>query len=1177
MPYKLTLQIDATETPPGWRAQWSRDDRPIGEPITVQDQAARAIADLSRRFLEMFEQGGRPLVDPEALRAIGRGLFATWFAPAWSAIAADGDGPGPHDLLIQSADRRVLNLPWELVELAPDLPVGCDAAWSLRRSPLKKTAAADVPLRPGPLRIAFLAAAPTDQDQLDYEREEDAMLGATARLPGVAVQFAELGSFEELADLVAECRPHVVHLSGHGRMAADGQGTFAFEDERGRTDSHTAAEIVSRIFRGSSVQCVFFNGCQTSQAAAAGLCESLVAAGVPLAVGWSAKVADDLATDFTAEFYRRLVRGEPVAAAAAHARELIRGKGRTGLLQDASFALLQVYSSAAAGAIFDSKAVPEPYAGPRTEYVILVGGIKGLRKGFVGRRREGQRLVPALRDGDTTFALITGIGGAGKSTLATRAANKLESAGFRVVAVRVAEAAGPLDAGEATLTQLIGEFDDAFIQAERDDLHRQLTDGTLPQAQRLRLAVKGLNELRLVIVIDNFEDVLELERRRIVEPNLAQLYRSLATRLMRGSRVIITCRYVPEGTPTELPTVVHLPLPDLGEPNFRKFLQRDEVVDTRIGRGELPPTLIHDLYQKLGGTPGFLENVRRVLRTADPDALIEDLEDVSRGILSVARESYYQRIIATRLYDALSPEARHMISRLAISELPLPIDGVMRITGSDESLAGSSLGAAFAFGLLQRFGEPDLPSLYHPPGLLRPWLADPDRLPEAEASLVHQHLAAFWRSSFEAGRVAELRVLNEVELRVCRSHAERGEDAATFQWATLQLALMLEGRVEWSAARMLLEQIPESELSADCLLALSSVEVSLGEWKAARVHLERAHSLLPDKTREKAFTWHNLATIDLNEGDLVSAREKFGRSLKMRQALGDRAGQAATWHQLATIDLNEGNYKSAREKFANCLLIRQRLGDRAGKATAWQNLATIDLNEGNYKSAREKFAMSLQMRQALGDRAGEAATWHQLATIDFRQGDYVSARERFGISLLMRQAIDDRAGEAAIWHQLASIDLEEGHYAAARDNLARSLKTWQTIGDRVGEAAAFYQLGVLTHRIGRVHAAARLMAFGFLIDQTIGHKDVKTIPHKLSTLCTQLGYDQSQFEAIVGEAKEAYQRDRGQTLVEQVLSDDLQPSVGKPIVTPRRRAISERLGMLWHAVNPRGRRGPGST
>ena len=46
------------------------------------------------------------------------------------------------------------------------------------------------------------------------------------------------------------------------------------------------------------VRCVFLNACQTSQAAVAGLCQSLVTAGLPLAVGWAASIADERATSF---------------------------------------------------------------------------------------------------------------------------------------------------------------------------------------------------------------------------------------------------------------------------------------------------------------------------------------------------------------------------------------------------------------------------------------------------------------------------------------------------------------------------------------------------------------------------------------------------------------------------------------------------------------------------------------------------------------------------------------------------------------------------------------------------------------------------------------------------------------------------------------------------------------
>ena len=131
------------------------------------------------------------------------------------------------------------------------------------------------------------------------------------------------------------------------------------------------------------------------------------------------------------------------------------------------------------------------------------------------------------------------------------------------------------------------------------------------------------------MVIDNFEDVLDLETRQIADADLAVFYRTLATVLTHGSRVILTCRYLPAGTPTDLSTVMHLPLIEFKESDFRKFLLRDDVVEARIARGELTAALLHSLYQAFGGTPGFLDNVRKVLRKADPDALRDDLEGVS--------------------------------------------------------------------------------------------------------------------------------------------------------------------------------------------------------------------------------------------------------------------------------------------------------------------------------------------------------------------------------------------------------------------------------------------------------------------------------------------------------------------------------------------------------------------
>src|SRR5205085_6601093 len=121
------------------------------------------------------------------------------------------------------------------------------------------------------------------------------ILRATATLQGARLFTAELGSYEELDLLLRQVKPHIVHLSGHGAVDRHGVGRFCFEDDAGHTEERTARELAG-LFAVHDVPCVFLNGCQTSQAAVAGLCQALTAAGLPLALGWAASVADERAT-----------------------------------------------------------------------------------------------------------------------------------------------------------------------------------------------------------------------------------------------------------------------------------------------------------------------------------------------------------------------------------------------------------------------------------------------------------------------------------------------------------------------------------------------------------------------------------------------------------------------------------------------------------------------------------------------------------------------------------------------------------------------------------------------------------------------------------------------------------------------------------------------------------------
>ena len=204
-----------------------------------------------------------------------------------------------------------------------------------------------------------MACAPTDQATLDYEREEEALFRAVSGQE-VAFDSCDLGTFEELKERVNEFRPHILHLTGHG-VVRDGKGHFAFEKEDGTADLVPAEEL-RRFLAGSGVQCVFASGCQSGQApreALAGVCQALVGAEVPLAVGWAASIADDLATNFARRFYGILKDGQqPVDRALCLARQeawaACKERG------DPSWTLPVLYSATSQSLIFD----PDPQRPP---------------------------------------------------------------------------------------------------------------------------------------------------------------------------------------------------------------------------------------------------------------------------------------------------------------------------------------------------------------------------------------------------------------------------------------------------------------------------------------------------------------------------------------------------------------------------------------------------------------------------------------------------------------------------------------------------------------------------------------------------------------------------------------------------------------------------------------------
>ncbi len=925
---------------------------------------SQAMRDFSRRYNLMFEQRGQPSIASDNLKALGSELFNIWFVKHWSKIT-EKIQPGTMRLLVIASDiADILNLPWELMRPPNEDHLGFDLKFSIRRLPWKDRQLTEFrgQLKSSPLRILFMACAPQDQAYLDYEREEESLLKAIGSAGTVAFDSGDMGSFEELRQRINEFKPHVVHLTGHG-IVKEGVGYFAFEDEQGNIDLRSSLEIRQQLFAGSSVQCAFISGCQSGKAppveVLGGICQGLVGEEIPLAIGWAASIADNISTQFAATFYNTLASGQPVDRALTQARQAI--KKLCEQQGSPSWTLPVLYSSTSQGLVFDPHSTPEPPLRKSVVQQPLQGMTEGYAKQFIGRRRELQELLPALRGGSLQTILITGLGGTGKSTLATRLARKLEADGFIPVAVPSSKD-NPLNAA-----RLIQICSDAFLEANLHEAYSTLLNAQIPVDSRLRYIVTVLNKNRFLLVLDNFETNMDESTRKILDKELAAFYTHLINNLVGGSRAIITSRYLPSNVDV-LPSIAkEKPLGDFPESSFIKFLLLDGIVEQRYYKNEIPYSLLSRLYKLFGGTPRFLSQIREVLKTIKAEDLRNALESVADSKLQQARDKYCEDIFTSRLFSYLKPDSQKALCSMAVYRIPVNMAGIRAVTGEPEDKLQRFVREWQDYALAYPEGE-----LWIVYGLLRNWLLD--KVSHDDRRAAHKAAGDFLIELIE----------NNPSLDVAleaRSQCILAEDYENAVYITERISSVYRLEGLYIEIQQLNEELLKYYEHPRILNQIAWSYLDRSSYEDARKWYQRMLDAAKGIDGETATALHGLATIDLNQGEYEAARNGFMKVLEIEQQIGDRAGEADTLHQLATIDVYQGDYDAARNGFSKALEIRQQIGDRAGEAQTLHNLASIDVYQGKYDAARNGFSKALEIEQQIGDRAGEASTWYQLGML----------------------------------------------------------------------------------------------------------------------------------------------------------------------------------------------------
>jgi tetratricopeptide (TPR) repeat protein len=153
--------------------------------------------------------------------------------------------------------------------------------------------------------------------------------------------------------------------------------------------------------------------------------------------------------------------------------------------------------------------------------------------------------------------------------------------------------------------------------------------------------------------------------------------------------------------------------------------------------------------------------------------------------------------------------------------------------------------------------------------------------------------------------------------------------------------------------------------------------------------------------------------------------------LAIHRTIGDRRGEAHALTNLASIELNLGNVRAARRGSEQARMLYRAIGDRGGEALSASNLGLILHAMGDGEAARRSCQEALAIRREVGDRRGEGHTLTYLAMTLEGLGELEDASGAYEQALRLRRdigqegyAIDDVAG-------LARVALKEGRLQEA--------------------------------------------------------------------------------------------------------------------------------------------------
>ena len=286
------------------------------------------------------------------------------------------------------------------------------------------------------------------------------------------------------------------------------------------------------------------------------------------------------------------------------------------------------------------------------------------------------------------------------------------------------------------------------------------------------------------------------------------------------------------------------------------------------------------------------------------------------------------------------------------------------------------------------------------------------------------------------------------------------------------------------------------------LLAISSTQVGLGEFKGAAQSAQKAFDLstaehdrngiaeasaqlvvaslyngAPKKQTDEyaaravetarslgdgrilANVLNIVADVRTRRGETAQSLAYYSEALALERTSGDRLGEADTLSSLSTLQHDLGHFKESFEAGERSLAIDNEEGDLVRTGSAMVRLSNLYASTGDFHKAISYGEQAAPILKSVSNPSKYANALYNLASYYTQLDDYSLALKTFKEALAIFQKIDYSLGRAYVLNGLASTYLRAGDEENADRYYHQTAIEFHKLSNQQGEVFALLALG----------------------------------------------------------------------------------------------------------------------